>query len=1152
MTEVATNQQQVVRLWVQRCIYDNTTGSDSVQTDEVALFSLFFLLCFRSRLSSADSLLSRLTLLSVQANRLVKYLAEESTRDLCFREIANRAMDDKTKDPRVLSKVVALLKKYLVRYPPNYETLLYLDHFPSVVAAEGAAQSLAFVRALVQQLLRRGITLQEAMSRENQSQKRNGGRRGLSGLSYDEPLPLLSNFWVLCRVGGDAVPELNAGGHQAFFEAILGEGNDDLHSASAGRDVLGINVFAVPTCDRIAIVAEFKMQSGLKATSNYEQMQKKRAVPKSQPYSKQEPLVLEPREFRKLVGVVMKEDAIGRERHLMASKVLLKALMDAYIVQSPAQAARQTLQVMLRMVSRDDSRVRLHALNLLLNLCMHAQLVVPTAVFSAVQQQPAKQGRIGTTRATSVTASEDDSGAEERRARVAEVLNSLWVVTCETLLRLSHVQEDSGVAWGAALSLILLQATEQGNANFRKLLALDKRVLTSILLHVGSLGDDAQRLATTLLGNCLLEISPDRRSCLLPPDRLTQANLPVYQIVDLYVGARSAETTANTFAMLFQHIMGKLRDAAPPNSLSRFNEQVGQLNAVLTGVEGGPEVFRKVFLHPLSTEEVRSMSGLITAVRSQAKNQKGITVRHAAKRQNTKLLAGLDSQFVSDFFTALFKEGSDYLGLDPELEAYKERMLTHPKSLRPLLNTLDELLFSPWPLDRHHGRNWLFDLMVVVADLPVPAQGEGRGGPKKVGIAAGRGSGGRGSGGRGKPLSPRPPTKGVGPEARAALRSPRASADPGNANRTLTAAAGAAGGSSTRANTIGHSASRRVAAQMAVEGSAAAGTSLSSDSSPPELKIPPAQMAPATEVLPKLSPRAQTPRLRLPGATPEEQEDAFRKMKVLVAEAHEKLLTSPSADVRRGYLLVLRRLLSYVRSRLPPLVAIVHSVTLLDTHCANLVRRKESDPEILMQMWDLLFDFVASPPPLSVVRFAADEVSATSTSAGIKAKNSAARGGSFQRGVDFDAAPCKDTNYMQFLNGSRKVSMDLLCRLDVKAFKLLFDRLPPAYENVRVAVLIFIAAMCNDKRDEKRAKATFTQVGQLNWFKSMLDDPNPQVSYHASRFLSEYLQAQDPVQYQVALKKLINVLPPDKIAIDFFHVLALLGDSAYLTVGKSK
>ncbi len=161
---------------------------------------------------------------------------------------------------------------------------------------------------------------------------------------------------------------------------------------------------------------------------------------------------------------------------------------------------------------------------------------------------------------------------------------------------------------------------------------------------------------------------------------------------------------------------------------------------------------------------------------------------------------------------------------------------------------------------------------------------------------------------------------------------------------------------------------------------------------------------------------------------------------------------------------------------------------------------------------------------------------------------------------------------MQFLSGRRRVSLALLARLDMKPLKLLFDTLPSAFESVRVVVLILIAAACNHKANEAHAKQTFHDVGQLAWFKNMLvrsvcrarcamtrvcvltggraqDDTNPQIAYHASRFLSEYLQAQDPVQYQLALKKLLAFIPADKIAIDYFHVLALLGDSTSLTIG---
>jgi hypothetical protein len=132
----------VVRIWVQRVIYESTASSDVTAEDQ---------------------------------NRLIKYLDEPTTRDITYRELVNRALDDKTKvclskegisfffffffcffflflssfavclqDPRVLLKVVSLLKRYLGRYPPSYETLLYLDHFASSLGTAGGFSLFGF------------------------------------------------------------------------------------------------------------------------------------------------------------------------------------------------------------------------------------------------------------------------------------------------------------------------------------------------------------------------------------------------------------------------------------------------------------------------------------------------------------------------------------------------------------------------------------------------------------------------------------------------------------------------------------------------------------------------------------------------------------------------------------------------------------------------------------------------------------------------------------------------------------------------------------------------------------------------------------------------------------------------------------------------
>jgi hypothetical protein len=372
---------------------------------------------------------------------------------------------------------------------------------------------------------------------------------------------------------------------------------------------------------------------------------------------------------------------------------------------------------------------------------------------------------------------------------------------------------------------------------------------------------------------------------------------------------------------------------------------------------------KQVFLHPLTVEEVRSLSGVISAVKSQAKSKAGVTMRQTkAKRQNNKLLAQLDVQFVSDFFGALLKEGTDYLGMDPELEAYKELMLTHPKSMRPLLDTLEELLFSSWPLDRHYGINWLFDLMVVLIENdPDHAAATSSGlssAPSTpstpVQFGAGRGA----AKGRGRPLSSLRPVSAVpvsprGPLKESGIVSPKAA--PGQAPPPL--------GPSNSSVALKMPAKERPVS-IPVKSPRAPGISFANLET--EANNLNSSSSNATNLSPRLPllqmPESSPLRLKLAGNTPEEITLSFQKMRTLVTDTHEKLLTSPSAGVRSGYALVVKRLLSYVRSRfaLAPDHAVSLSVSFINKLGANLLSRRETDPLMLMQLFDLIFDFVAS------------------------------------------------------------------------------------------------------------------------------------------------------------------------------------------------
>ncbi len=134
--------------------------------------------------------------------------------------------------------------------------------------------------------------------------------------------------------------------------------------------------------------------------------------------------------------------------------------------------------------------------------------------------------------------------------------------------------------------------------------------------------------------------------------------------------------------------------------------------------------------------------------------------------------------------------------------------------------------------------------------------------------------------------------------------------------------------------------------------------------------------------------------------------------------------------------------------------------------------------------------------------------------------------------------------------------------------------------------LMLISAACNNKGNEAHAKQTFNDVGQLAWFKNMLDDTNPQVRCRGPalclhprphppdrvpRFAVPVRVSAGPgprsvpdgaeeaagVRRRAATTQRRHLLtarrylPEDKISIDYFHVLALLGDTS-LTVNPRK
>ncbi|XP_057753678.1 uncharacterized protein LOC130973250 [Arachis stenosperma] len=92
------------------------------------------------RRAVADCLSSSTATTSSAANEpsrtLRDYLKSLATTDLAYSAILEHTIAERERSPAVVSRCVALLKRYLLRYKPSEETLLQIDRFCSTIIAE--------------------------------------------------------------------------------------------------------------------------------------------------------------------------------------------------------------------------------------------------------------------------------------------------------------------------------------------------------------------------------------------------------------------------------------------------------------------------------------------------------------------------------------------------------------------------------------------------------------------------------------------------------------------------------------------------------------------------------------------------------------------------------------------------------------------------------------------------------------------------------------------------------------------------------------------------------------------------------------------------------------------------------------------------------
>ena len=117
--------------------------------------------------------------------------------------------------------------------------------------------------------------------------------------------------------------------------------------------------------------------------------------------------------------------------------------------------------------------------------------------------------------------------------------------------------------------------------------------------------------------------------------------------------------------------------------------------------------------------------------------------------------------------------------------------------------------------------------------------------------------------------------------------------------------------------------------------------------------------------------------------------------------------------------------------------------------------------------------------------------------------------------IPFPSPRTQDLDCDAFLAGEVSIPDYLLKGVNISVIHHVFMNLPAHWKNTKAALLVLIIEQC-------KSKIRLESIGGMNFFKSLLASREPQVAYHASRFIVEHLKAESPEKYKAMLDDLVS------------------------------
>ncbi|KAF8646883.1 hypothetical protein HU200_065689 [Digitaria exilis] len=449
-------------------------------------------------------------------------------------------------------------------------------------------------------------------------------------------------------------------------------------------------------------------------------------------YSEQQPLRLNPAEISEVIAEVCSESTSSASQSIAPSRlstqsrqpsadvafsVLIKLVIDMYMMDSES-AAPLTLYMLEGMLSSQKTSARTKALDLILNLGVHAHLLEPMVVEDAQlidKSETVNHSYLSNEYGSSID--EPRAAEPEEEPKISPAIDQFesWLlkILFEVLLLLVQMEETQEIVWASALSCLFYFVCDGGKIIRNRLGGLDIRVVKT-LLEISVEHSWAKVVHSKLicmLTNMLYQVSDVTqngvRDTHFVPEQIELLGGIDYICLE-YSQANSREEKRDLFFVIFDYVVHQINEACLAGGISTYTYDDAQPLASLLAFADAPEAFYISVKH--------GVEGIGDMLR------KAISVALSQSAQYDQLNVLLDKVMrkldgTVSTFSRIDNEFAYMIQVTKSFKCFsslKDRCDDADVALRARLcwATLHSLLHSQISSYRHHGYIWLVELLL--------------------------------------------------------------------------------------------------------------------------------------------------------------------------------------------------------------------------------------------------------------------------------------------------------------------------------------------------------------------------------------------------------------------------------------------------------